>query len=233
MATEDYYLDRDQLHQLTRDLETLIEHVFDVVNVLTRQTCYGKLPGHSPETPLPFHLGASDFLHELAYALPAICETIGYSTPFTHQRAIADCLNWLHTNPMKLAAYEDAEKCADDIARWARRIVHLVDRPRHPNFIGLCPECGKAVYTYCTQGETACECGTTIDIDALKAWYLQRINKEYFTRKELKNYLDQRGVPGRTRTCWLQKIAPIEYEGRKFWCMDHVQEKLRSWQRNH
>ncbi len=59
---EDYYLDRDQLQHLNSDLTTLIEHVFDVENVLTRQTCYGKLPGHSADRPLPYSEKASEFL---------------------------------------------------------------------------------------------------------------------------------------------------------------------------
>ncbi len=59
---EEYYLDREQLDTLGRDLDTLIEHVFDVENVLTRQTCYGKLPGHSADRPLPYSEKASEFL---------------------------------------------------------------------------------------------------------------------------------------------------------------------------
>lgn len=139
--SENYYLDRQQREYLLKDLATLLEHIRDLDNVLTRQTRYHGQGRHSADSPLPFSVQASDFRHEIAAALPGICEILGYTTPFAHTTSIIDCLTWLSRNHMKLAAYEDAEKLADDIASWARRIVTIVDRPKYPDFIGKCPNC--------------------------------------------------------------------------------------------
>ena len=131
--SENYYLDRQQREYLLKDLATLLEHIRDLDNVLTRQTRYHGQGRHSADSPLPFSVQASDFRHEIAAALPGICEILGYTTPFAHTTSIIDCLTWLSRNHMKLAAYEDAEKLADDIASWARRIVTIVDRPKYPD----------------------------------------------------------------------------------------------------
>ena len=37
---EDYYLDKQQREYLLKDLATLLEHIHDLDNVLTRQTRY-------------------------------------------------------------------------------------------------------------------------------------------------------------------------------------------------
>ena len=227
MATEDYYLDRDQLQHLNSDLTTLIEHVFDVENVLTRQTCYGKLPGHRADRPLPYSEKASELLRGLAYGLPAICGAAGYTTRLYGQDAVIECLHWLRGNPMRLASYEDAMECADDIHHWARQIVFLVDRPRYPDFIGLCPKCGEPIYSYTSTGEITCMCGGILDVAVLKASCVEMLEREYFTRRELRSYLTERGVPRRTQNRWLNEISSVDYGGRSYWLMGDVVEKLR------
>ena len=113
---ESYYLDKQQREYLLKDLATLMAHIHDLDNVLARQTRYHSQGRHSAETPLPFNIKASNLQHELTTALPGICETLGYTTPFVGTTATVDCLTWLTRNHMKLAAYEDATKLADDIA---------------------------------------------------------------------------------------------------------------------
>lgn len=226
---EDYYLDRQQREYLLKDLATLLEHIRDLDNVLTRQTRYHGHGRHSAESPLPFSVRASDLQHELAIGLPGICETLGYTTPFTHTTAIADCLTWLSHNHMKMAAYEDAEKLADDITQWARHIVSIVDRPRYPDFIGVCPSCQQPLYSYHSKGEVQCICGEIIDIATLKATYLGLLEEKYFTRAELRGYLTARGVPDRTQRRWLEELPTLNYEGKPYWLMADVQERLKQW----
>lgn len=228
---EEYYLDREQLDTLGRDLDTLIDHVFDVENVLTRQTRYGKLPGHSADRPLPYSEKASEFLRGLAYGLPAICEAAGYTTRLYGQDAVIECLHWLRGNPMRLASYEDAMKCADDIHHWARKIISLVDRPRYPDLIGACPECGKAVYSYHSEGETTCTCGAVIDIARLKAQAMEELAYQLLTRKEARLHLIMRGVPKSTRNKWLEEMDSIEREGKHYWRVRDVNNRVREWQR--
>lgn len=224
---EDYYLDRQQREYLLKDLATILAHTKDLNNVLTRQTRYHGQGRHSAESPLPFSVKASDLQHELAAALPGICETLGYTTPFAHTIAIVDCLTWLSRNHMKLAAYEDAEKLADDIAQWARQIVYLVDRPRYPDLIGACPECGETIYSYHNRGEITCVCGAVLDAVVLRSACVERLDREYFTRRELRNYLTERGVPKSTQNRWLKEISSVDYGGRSYWLMGDVVEKLR------
>lgn len=228
---EEYYLDREQLDTLGRDLDTLIEHVFDVENVLTRQTCYGKLPGHSTDRPLPYSEKASRFLQELAYGLPAICEASGYTTSLYGRDVIVESLHWLQDNPMKLAAQEDAQQHAAIINRWAEQIVALVDRPRYPDFIGLCPKCGEPIYSYTGTGEITCTCGVALDVAVLKVSCMEMLEREYFTRSELRSYLTERGVPRRTQNRWLGEITSVEYGGQYFWLMGDVVARLGEWLR--
>lgn len=226
---EDYYLDRQQREYLLKDLATLLEHIHDLDNVLTRQTRYHGQGRHSAESPLPFSVKASDLQHELAIGLPGICETLGYTTPFAHTIAIVDCLTWLSRNHMKMAAYEDAAKLADDIASWAHRIVAIVDRPRYPDFIGVCPNCQRPIYSYHRQGEHTCTCGEVIDIATSRILLTEYLDQQCFTRRELANYLTQRNVPTRTQQRWLHDIQPINYEGRSFWRMSDITPRLAEW----
>ena len=48
---EDYYLDKQQREYLLKDLATLLEHIHDLDNVLTRQTRYHGQGRNSAETP--------------------------------------------------------------------------------------------------------------------------------------------------------------------------------------
>lgn len=228
---EDYYLDRQQREYLLKDLATILAHTKDLNNVLTRQIRYHGQGRHSAESPLPFSVRASDLQHELAIGLPGICETLGYTTPFTHTIAIIDCLTWLSRNHMKLAAYEDAAKLADDIAQWARHIVMIVDRPKYPNLIGVCPECGETIYSCHNRGEITCACGAVLDAVVLRSACAERLDREYFTRKELRNYLTERGVPKSTQNRWLKEISSVDYGGRSYWLMGDVVERLGEWLR--
>ena len=224
---EDYYLDKQQREYLLKDLATLLEHIHDLDNVLTRQTRYHGQCRNSAETPLPFSVKASNLQHELAAALPGICETLGYITHLTSNLAIVDCLHWLQENYMTVAAFQDASKLADDIAGWARRIVLIVDRPKYPDFIGVCPECGETIYSCHNRGEITCVCGAVLDAVVLRSACVERLDREYFTRKELRNYLTERGVPKSTQNRWLKEISSVDYGGRSYWLMGDVVEKLR------
>lgn len=226
---EDYYLDRQQREYLLKDLATILAHTKDLNNVLTRQTRYHGQGRHSAETPLPFSVKASNLQHELTTALPGICETLGYTTPFVGTIATVDCLTWLTRNHMKLAAYEDATKLADDIASWARHIVTIVDRPKYPDFIGVCPNCQRPIYSYHQKGEHTCICGEVIDITTSRMLLADYLNQQCFTRRELTNYLTQRNIPTRTQQRWLHDIQPINYEGQSFWRMSDITSKLTEW----
>lgn len=225
--SESYYLDKQQREYLLKDLATLLEHIHDLDNVLTRQTRYHGQGRHSAESPLPFSVNASDLQHELAIGLPGICETLGYITHLTSDLAIVDCLHWLQENYMTVAAFQDASKLADDIAGWARRIVLIVDRPKYPNLIGVCPECGETIYSCHNRGEITCACGAVLDAVVLRSACAERLDREYFTRKELRNYLTERGVPKSTQNRWLKEISSVDYGGRSYWLMGDVVEKLR------
>ena len=228
---EDYYLDRQQREYLLKDLATLLAHIHDLDNVLTRQTRYHGQGRHSAESPLPFSVKASDLQHELAIGLPGICETLGYITHLTSNLAIVDCLHWLQENYMTVAAFQDASKLADDIAGWARRIVTIVDRPKYPNLIGVCPECGETIYSCHNRGEITCACGAVLDAVVLRSACAERLDREYFTRKELRNYLTERGVPKSTQNRWLKEISSVDYGGRSYWLMGDVVERLGEWLR--
>lgn len=93
---EDYYLDKQQREYLLKDLATLLEHIHDLDNVLTRQTRYHGQGRNSAETPLPFSVKASNLQHELAAALPGICETLGYITHLTSNLATPLAARKLH-----------------------------------------------------------------------------------------------------------------------------------------
>lgn len=229
--SESYYLDRQQRECLLKDLATLLEHIHDLDNVLTRQTRYHGQGRHSAESPLPFSVNASDLQHELAIGLPGICETLGYITHLTSDLAIVDCLHWLQENYMTVAAFQDASKLADDIAGWARRIVLIVDRPKYPDFIGVCPECGETIYSCHNRGEITCACGAVLDAVVLRSACAERLDREYFTRKELRNYLTERGVPKSTQNRWLKEISSVDYGGRSYWLMGDVVERLGEWLR--
>ena len=229
---EDYYLDKQQREYLLKDLATLLEHIHDLDNVLTRQTRYHGQGRHSAESPLPFSVNASDLQHELAIGLPGICETLGYITHLTSDLAIVDCLHWLQENYMTVAAFQDASKLADDIAGWARRIVLIVDRPKYPDFIGVCPECGETIYSCHNRGEITCACGAVLDAVVLRSACAERLDREYFTRKELRNYLTERGVPKSTQNRWLKEISSMDYGGRRFWLMGDVVDRLGEWLRS-
>lgn len=226
---EDYYLDKQQREYLLKDLATLLEHIHDLDNVLTRQTRYHGQGRHSAESPLPFSVKASNLQHELAIGLPGICETLGYTTRFTSNLAIVDCLHWLQENYMTVAAFQDAPKLADDIAQWARRIVAIVDRPKYPDFIGVCPNCQQPLYSHLRKGEHTCTCGEIIDIATSRMLLADYLNQQCFTRRELANYLTQRNVPARTQQRWLHDIQPINYEGQSFWRMSDITPKLTEW----
>lgn len=229
---EDYYLDKQQREYLLKDLATLLEHIHDLDNVLTRQTRYHGQGRHSADSPLPFSVQASDFRHEIAAALPGICETLGYTTPFAHTTSIIDCLTWLSRNHMKLAAYEDAEKLADDIASWARRIVTIVDRPKYPDFIGKCPNCRESIYSYANIGEIICpSCGETLDILTLKALCRKDLYQRCFTRAVIRRFLTDRGVPDSTQRLWLREIQPLNYGGRNYWNMYEINARVEEWLR--
>lgn len=229
---EDYYLDKQQREYLLKDLATILAHTKDLNNVLTRQTRYHGQGRHSAESPLPFSVKASDLQHELAIGLPSICETLGYTTPFAHTIAIVDCLTWLSRNHMKLAAYEDAEKLADDIASWAHRIVAIVDRPKYPNCIGVCPECGESIYSYHDRGEITCTCGAILDIATIKAMCIESLERKCFTREVIRGYLTDRGIPDRTQRQWLQEIQPLNYEGKNYWNMYEITDRVDAWIRS-
>lgn len=229
--TREYYLDKDQLERLQKDIATILEHLFDVTNVLTRQTNYGKQPGHSPDSPLPYSEKASRFLHELVYGVPAICEAAGHTPRIHNQLTPYECLYWLQANPMKLAVLEDAPQHANTINQWAKQIVYIVDRPRYPDLIGLCPNCEAPIYSYHDKGEVQCDCGETIDIAILKAEYWELLGRMSYTREELNDYLQRRGVPKTTRNRWLREITTMECEGRPLWPMSAVTKKLEEWLR--
>lgn len=229
--SESYYLDRQQREYLLKDLATILAHTKDLNNVLTRQTRYHGQGRHSAESPLPFSVRASDLQHELAIGLPGICETLGYITHLTSNLAIVDCLHWLQENYMTVAAFQDASKLADDIAGWARRIVTIVDRPKYPNLIGVCPECGETIYSCHNRGEITCACGAVLDAVVLRSACAERLDREYFTRKELRNYLTERGVPKSTQNRWLKEISSVDYGGRSYWLMGDVVERLGEWLR--
>ena len=215
---EDYYLDKQQREYLLKDLATLLEHIHDLDNVLTRQTRYHGQGRNSAETPLPFSVKASNLQHELAAALPGICETLGYITHLTSNLAIVDCLHWLQENYMTVAAFQDASKLADDIAGWARRSTQTLS------------ESARSVVRRSIAAIIAGKspvCGAVLDAVVLRSACVERLDREYFTRKELRNYLTERGVPKSTQNRWLKEISSVDYGGRSYWLMGDVVEKLR------
>ncbi|WP_290599285.1 hypothetical protein [Lawsonella sp.] len=191
----------------------------------------GSSPAIAPTGPCPTVRKPASFSGGLAYGLPAICEAAGYTARLYGQDAVIECLHWLRGNPMRLASYEDAMECADDIHHWARQIVFLVDRPRYPDFIGLCPRCGEPIYSYTSTGEITCMCGGILDVAVLKASCVEMLEREYFTRRELRSYLTERGVPRRTQNRWLNEISSVDYGGRSYWLMGDVVDRLGEWLR--
>lgn len=70
-------------------------------------------------------------------------------------------------------------------------------------------------------------CGAVLDAVVFRSACVERLDREYFTRKELRNYLTERGVPKSTQNRWLKEISSVDYGGRSYWLMGDVVEKLR------
>lgn len=181
-------------HEILAEIPWLIDELNLVV---TQQTRYTSQPrGRSAETPMVFHVRASDTLGQLVTALDTTARVIadanGWATPW-HDGAGAS--RWLMKSLTALSLHPASGEMVDGISSWFAASLWVIDRPAARQYLGDCHDydkpdsaepCPGKVYGKAGKPDARCDtCGTTWDAQELRDHLLGRLESSILTAAEI------------------------------------------------
>lgn len=143
----DYLL--DQFPTLWTELET----------TLTKQSVFSASGGRKgSETPLMFHISASDIAHRINNTLATWARVVmhDYACPISQPDKVDGALaEWMRDQLPWIARQRFGAEAVQQISDEVRVIFQVIDVPAPQRYLGLC-DCGTALYV--TQGATYLPC---------------------------------------------------------------------------
>lgn len=233
--TDHFYLERYEIKRLHVAVKQLIDIWPTLEATLVRQNRFGEQPHvrHSGriDTPLPFHVGASQHCHHVAVAVNAIAEAVATQrqlTPPTYSNP-RHTLHWVSDHIIDLALCPDAEDYAQQLHQLTQRTFYIVDRPKPLTFLGVCPSCGNRVYSEDTVGLIPCpHCGELLDAIKLGDELNKRLEAAWCTHDQAMDFLKARGIKKSTCYAWLDEIIPAEVNGRPYWRVSDLFDRVKN-----
>lgn len=192
----------DDLRAELRQVPWLVEQLGIT---LTRQARVGERNGpRSSETPLPYHVGASDELDVLRDTLwvwaRAVAEQRGIDLP--EVKDSVELGQWMLRHPHDIAQHTDVGELHGDVLAILKTIRHTIDLGPDRRFLGPCDNCGEELniwiypghlpkHVYCsTEG-----CGAEYDMAERRVWLLEAAYDRLLTATEMSRAIREL-VPG-------------------------------------
>lgn len=167
----------------------------DLATTLTRQARINQRNGggRSAETPLPFHIRASDIAEHARSVLTGWVLVIAEDDPrnYPADTLLAMCA-WLRSRTGHIATHDAAADIHAEITDTAARIQHVIDRPADRLYAGTCGTsfaeqhtCEEPLYAHPGATVVRCiDCGTVHEVEKRRTDMLQRLDDRLVTAAE-------------------------------------------------
>lgn len=233
--TDHFYLERHDIKRLQNALNQLIDIWPTLEATLVKQNKFNENPHTSKtgriDTPLPFHVGASNHRTRLAIAVNAIAEAVTLQrklNPPTYDNPLHTIL-WIKDHIIDLALCEDAQDYATQLHHLTHQTFYIVDRPKPLTLVGVCDNCNSSVYADTTTGLIPCPyCGELQDATHMEEELNRQLEHSWCTRDQAADFFKARGIAKSTRNAWLHDIVPTEVNGKKYWKVADLINKVRN-----
>jgi hypothetical protein len=195
--TTDALICQSCLEELKTELRQVPWLVEQLGITLTRQARVGERNGpRSSETPLPYHVGASDELDVLRDTLwmwaRAVAEQRGIDLP--EVKDSVELGQWMLRHPHDIAQHVDVGELHGDVLAILKTIRRTIDLGPNRFFLGPCDNCGADLYVWARAGaerlpsyaRCATEgCGAEYDMAERRAWLLEAAYDRLLTAAEM------------------------------------------------
>lgn len=223
--SETDYLDKHEQKAIKERLNAIAEWVADALDAtVTRQNKFsiGPKAGQQKrrETPLPFHMQASDASTDLNGTLMAwitvVCQQRKYAWPGRLRNGQA--ARWLAAHVTALALCEGSRAAADEISDAHDRVMRVIDRPTFRTYHGECELCGGDLYGRRDADKLTCDkCADVVDRQSNNIRLEAILEDKLYTADELVTIVfDRFGATIKSKTVHdlaYRKVNPILVRG--------------------
>ncbi len=224
--SSDFVLERHDQDRLKERLKEVVEWLADDLDmVITRQTRYsfaaGKISqGKNRETPMPFHLAASDASYDLTGTLQAWVDHVVQQrkVPWPGLLRAKSGAQWLIDHMIHLSLCEDTDTVLDEVTHAVTRVRRICDRPIYRRYQGPCEICEADLWAVGNASAIICEnCQTVVSREDNDRRIDAALEAQSCTALELVDIVaDRMGLTIKPKTVHdmaYRKVNPIQVKG--------------------